>query len=307
VISKARSRWLLPAAVASGILILAALWYTTSHSSEANPPALVVTYSEGVAGTVSRINPLYDSFNEVDADLTALVFSGLTRLGPDGNVLPDLAESWDISDDGLTYTFHLRSRVTWHDGEPFTADDVVFTYSAIQDPNFRGEPDLEELFRSLSVSKIDDSTVEIRVTQPFAPVLAHLTVGILPAHILKTLDAEALYSGPFSQRPVGTGPFRLTDVSSEHAVLDANPSYHFGEPNIRRFELRFYPDEPSLLKALKDGEVQGAFFRSSLNSDDPRLLETLHRRPRLSSTSTSARRRCRTGRSGRRSPMPRTG
>jgi len=274
VISKARSRWLLPATVASGIVILAALWYTTSHSSHANPPAPVVTYSEGVAGTFSRINPLYDSFNEVDSDLAALVFSGLTRLGPDGTVLPDLAESWAISDDGLTYTFHLRPRVTWHDGEPFTADDVVFTYSAIQDPNSRGEPDLEELFRNLSVAKIDDETVEIRLTQPFAPVLAHLTVGILPAHLLKSLDADALYSGPFNQEPVGTGPFRLTDISSERAVLDANPSYHFSEPNVRRFELRFYPDEPSLLTALKDGEVQGAFFRSSLNGDDRQLLES---------------------------------
>ncbi len=273
MISKARSRWLLPATVASGIVILAALWYTTSHSSEANPPAPVVTYSEGVAGTFSRINPLYDSFNEVDSDLTALVFSGLTRLGPDGTVLPDLAESWDISDDGLTYTFHLRPRVTWHDGEPFTADDVVFTYAAIQDPNFRGGPELEELFRSLSVAKIDDETVEIRLMQPFAPVLAHLSVGILPAHLLKSLDADALYSGPFNQEPVGTGPFRLTNISSERAVLDANPSYYFGEPNIRRFELRFYPDEPSLLTALKDGEVQGAFFRSSLKSEDRWFLE----------------------------------
>ena len=90
---------------------------------------------------------------------------------------PDLAESWDISGDGLTYTFHLRQNVTWHDGEPFTADDVLFTYDAIQDPNFRGDPNLEELFRSVTVSKIDDVTVELRLTQPFAPLLAHLTVG----------------------------------------------------------------------------------------------------------------------------------
>jgi peptide/nickel transport system substrate-binding protein len=273
VMSKTPSRWLLPAAVALGIVVLAALWYTTTHSSRANPPAPVVTYSEGVAGAISRINPLYDGFNEVDSDLTALIFSGLTRLGTDGTVQPDLAESWDISEDGLTYTFHLRPRVTWHDGEPFTADDVLLTYAAIQDPNFRGEPDLEELFRSLAVSKIDDSTVAIHLTQPFAPLLAHLTVGILPAHILKGLDAETLYSGPFNQQPVGTGPFELTDLSSDRAVLDANPSYYFGEPGIGRFELRFYPDEPSLLKALEDGQVKGAFFRSSLSASDRQYLE----------------------------------
>ena len=182
MISKAGSRWLLPATVASGIAVLAGLWYTTSHSSKANSPQPATTYREGVAGAYSRINPLYDSFNEVDSDLTALIFSGLTRLGPNGEVQPDLAESWDISSDGLTYTFHLRPNVTWHDGEPFTADDVLFTYGAIQDPKFHGDPALEELFRSITVAKVDDATVTLRLTQPFAPLLAHLTVGILPAH-----------------------------------------------------------------------------------------------------------------------------
>ena len=170
--------------------------------------------------------------------------------------MPDLAESWDISSDGLTYTFHLRPQVTWHDGEPFGADDVVFTYDAMQDPNFHGEPALEELFRSVTVTKVDDVTVTLRLTQPFAPLLARLAVGILPAHLLGSLDADALYSGPFNQQPVGTGPFRLTDISAERAVLDANPAYYAGKPNLDRFELRFYPDEPSLLKALKDGAAR---------------------------------------------------
>lgn len=288
MISRARSRWPLPAAVALGVIILSALWYTTSHSPKAQPPLSAFVYSEGVAGTYSRINPLYDSFNEVDSDLTALIFSGLTRLGADGEVLPNLAESWEISSDELTYTLHLRPQVTWHDGEPFAADDVLFTYSAIQDPNFRGEPALEELFRSLTVSKVDDMTVELRLTQPFAPLLAHLSVGILPAHLLNGLGADALYSGPFNQKPVGTGPFRLADISSQRAVLDANSAYHFGEPRLGRFELRFYPDEPSLLKALKTGEVRNAFFRSPLDSEDLRYLETLSDRQVLRLPSTTS-------------------
>ncbi|HUS82188.1 MAG TPA: peptide ABC transporter substrate-binding protein [Dehalococcoidia bacterium] len=260
--------------MASGIVVLAGLWYTTSRPSKATPPLPVVTYSEGVAGTFNRINPLYDSFNAVDSDLTALIYSGLTRLGPDGEVHPDLAESWDISSNGLTYTFHLRPQVVWHDGEPFDADDVVFTYNATQAPGFRGEAALKELFRSISVTKVDDTTVTLRLNQPFAPLLAHLSVGILPKHLLGSLDAEALYSGPFNQQPVGTGPFSLAGISSEHAILDANPVYYFGEPSLRRFELRFYPDEPSLLRALKDGNVKGAFFRSPLDSADLRYLES---------------------------------
>jgi peptide/nickel transport system substrate-binding protein len=274
--------------VASGVLILAVLWYQTSRSSEISASLPVASHSEGVAGSFSRINPLYDSFNEVDADLTALIFSGLTRLAPDGEVLPDLAESWDISADNLTYTLHLRQHVSWQDGEPFSADDVVFTYDALKDPDFRGQPTRAELFHSIIVTKIDDATIEIRLAQSFAPLLAHLTVGILPKHLLEGLDADALYSGPFNQQPVGTGPFRLTEISQERAILEANANYYLGGPHLRRFEFHFYGDEPSLLKALQDGEVDSAFFRSPLNSDDTAYLERSGRQIlRLTSTTST--------------------
>ncbi len=274
VTSIARSRWLLPVIVASGVIVLSVLWYQTSRSSHMSASLPVATHKEGVAGSFSRINPLYSSSNEVDADLTTLIFSGVTRLGPDGQVLPDLAESWDVSGDGLTYTFHLRQNVSWHDGEPFTADDVIFTYDALRDPDFQGQPAQAELFHNITVTKVDDATVQIRLTQPFAPLLAHLTVGILPSHLLQGQDAEALYSSPFNQQPVGTGPFRLTDLSPQRAVLEANTGYYLGGPYLRRFEFRFYQDEPSLLKALKAGEVQSAFFRSPLNADDSQYLQT---------------------------------
>ncbi len=274
VTSMARSRWLLSVVVAAGVVVLSVLWYQTSRSSHMAAALPAATHREGVAGSVSRINPLYSSANEVDADLTALIFSGLTRLGPDGTVQPDLAESWDISGDGLTYTFHLRQHVTWHDGEPFTADDVIFTYDALRDPNFRGQPAQAELFHSITVSKVDDATVQITLTQPFAPLLSHLTMGILPSHLLQGQDADALYDSPFNQQPVGTGPFRLTDLSSQRAELDANTNYYLGGPYLRRFEFRFYQDEPALMKALKAGQVQSAFFQSPLNADDSQYLQS---------------------------------
>jgi peptide/nickel transport system substrate-binding protein len=260
-------------ALVVGIAIMALLWYTASRSSEANRPQSGGIYVEGVAGAPSRINPIFSSFNAVDSDLTALIFSGLTRLGLDGEVLPDLAESWDISADRLTYTFHLRGGVSWHDGEPFTADDVIFTIEALQDADYRGEPSLADLFRSLSAVKVDDLTVEVTLAQPFAPFLAYASVGILPAHLLSGLSAGDLYNAPFNQRPVGTGPFRLTDLSSERAILESYSTYHLGEPYLRRLELRFYADESRLLRALREGELRGAFFRSPLNTADRLDLE----------------------------------
>ncbi|MCJ7831379.1 MAG: peptide ABC transporter substrate-binding protein, partial [Dehalococcoidia bacterium] len=100
-----RSRWLLLMALVAGIAIMALLWYTASRSSETVHPQSGGTYVEGAAGAPSRINPIFSSFNAVDSDLTALIFSGLTRLGLDGEALPDLAENWEVSADRLTYTF----------------------------------------------------------------------------------------------------------------------------------------------------------------------------------------------------------
>ena len=133
-----------------------------------------------------------------------------------------------------------------------------------------------KLFRNVTVTKVDDSTVSLRLVQPFAPLLARLAVGILPAHLLDGLDAGGLYSAPFNQQPVGTGPFQVTEVASDHVDLAANSSYYFGEPSIDWFELRLYPDDASLLKALKQNEVQGAFFRTSLSSVDRYNLATNH-------------------------------
>ena len=96
-------------------------------------------YSEAVAGTWQRVNPLFSNTNEVDADLSQLVFSGLVRLGPDGQVQPDLAELPQLSDEGRTYTFKLRKNLVWTDGQPLTASDVEFTIRRLMAPDFRGD------------------------------------------------------------------------------------------------------------------------------------------------------------------------
>src|SRR5690242_1003137 len=95
-------------------------------------------YTEGVLRAPDRMNPLFAGPNQTDADVASLVFSGLVRLGPDGTPQPDLAERWDITGNGQDYLFHLRQGVAWQDGEPFTSDDVVFTFRAISDPSFKG-------------------------------------------------------------------------------------------------------------------------------------------------------------------------
>jgi peptide/nickel transport system substrate-binding protein len=268
------SRWPLLLVLGLGVAAVLGFWYVATRPSGQEMPAPGGVYVEGVAGGPSRVNPLFASFNAVDVDLASLVFSGLVRLAADGHVVPDLAERWEVSDDGTTYTFELRQGLLWHDGEAFDASDVAFTLRATQDPEFRGDPALAALFRDVDISTPDHLTVVLTLPQPFAPFLAYATVGILPKHLLGGLDAEALYDSEFNQRPVGTGPFRLLELSSNGAVLEGFPSYHLGQPYLERLELRFFRDEGELLTALRSRQIDGALFRPGLSADDVFFLDS---------------------------------
>jgi peptide/nickel transport system substrate-binding protein len=129
------------------------------------------TYTEGLVGSPMAANPLFAPFSDPDNDLAALVYAGLTRLGPEGLVLPDLAERWEIDEQGRRYRFYLRQGLRWHDGSPLTATDVVHTIKLIQTPNFAGSADLAALWKTVSVAQIDPLTVQMTLTSPFAPFL----------------------------------------------------------------------------------------------------------------------------------------
>jgi len=268
-----RSRWTLMAGLVLAIVALSALWYATREGPGPQVPAHGGRYLEAVVGSPLRVNPLYTAFNDVDKDLATLVFSGLTRLGPDGTVLPDLAESWEVSPDARVYTFHLRQGVTWHDGTAFTADDVIFTWSALSDPDFKGEPSLGQFWQQVKCAKKDDFTVVCELPQPFAPFLAYTTIGILPRHSLEGLSAEGLFIAPFNEQPIGTGPFILRALDSQRALLESNPSYHWGEPAIAEIELRFFSDYASAAAALQDGQAQGLFLSPEAGPDILAQLE----------------------------------
>jgi len=220
------------------------------------------TFVEGLAGTPQYINPLLCQTYEVDGDLCALVFNGLTRMGYGGQVEPDLAERWDVSPDGLTYTFYLRSGVRWHDGAPVSADDVLFTIKLIQDPNFPGPPDWGELWRTVTATQIDDKIVRFQLAQPFPPFLDYTTVGVLPRHLLQDVPAAELAAHPFNLAPVGTGIYSVGQIVTDkerisHIILNANPFYYRQRPLIGRIQFKFYPSYQAVYQAYLKDEVQG--------------------------------------------------
>jgi peptide/nickel transport system substrate-binding protein len=250
-------RWQVVIAVVAVLLILVMAAYTAYNTTTVLVPDYGGTYTEGIAGNPRYINPLLSAYNDVDRDLAALVFNGLTLADERGQILPDLADKWEISKDDLSYTFYLRRDVRWHDGTPFTADDVVFTIDLLRSPDFPGRADLAELWRTVTVERLDAHTVRFTLSEPFAPFLHYTTIGLLPAHLLKDVSAKQLPNHRFNLDPVGTGPFVVDEVTSEHAVMLPNMDYYAGRPLLERVEFIFYPDYPSVVAAYRRDEIQG--------------------------------------------------
>src|SRR5579875_2544662 len=211
---------------------------------------------EGVAGErPGAINPLFAGASGPDADLTRLIFAGLTRLGPNGQVQPDLAQSWVVSADGRDFTFLLRPDARWQDGAPVTADDVLFTARAFSAPGVKGDPATAEVWRRAQVQKLSNDAVLFHFDAPFTPFLAYSTVGLLPEHILGRDTPTQLVNDPFNQHPIGAGPYRLTRLTANEADLQRVPGYPLGTPYIERIRLRFLPDLGAIEAALRSHAI----------------------------------------------------
>ena len=247
-----------------GILLLAALLsYAAYNFTSVTVPDRGGTFVEGVAGNPQYLNPLLTRLNQVDADLAALLFDGLTRLDQQGNVMPDLALDWAMSQDGLTYDFHLRSDLTWHDGAPVTAADVLYTIGAMQNPDFQGDPSLGVLWRAVKVSAPDGPdglAVRFQLDQPLAPFLDYTTIGLLPADLWERVPITQMVASQINSRPIGTGPFMVNQVTTSHIDMVPNPRLHGPQPYLTGLTVRFYPDRQSLLTAYDRKEIDGVSY-----------------------------------------------
>lgn len=249
-------RWQATLALA-GILILATLLgYTTYTTPTVLIPARGGVFREGVAGSPRYINPLRCEVTEVDADLCALLFRGLTSVGKDGRVQPDLAESWSISEDGVVYEFRLKANQFWDDGRPIAAEDVMFTVGILQNPEVYSLPFLSSLWQTVEVEKVDDMTVRFKLREAFSPFLDYTTIGLLPSHIFANMPAAAVATS-LNPQPIGNGPLKVSEISSTHIRLSPNPYYEGETPYLEGLDLRFYPDHPTVFSAFRNGEVDG--------------------------------------------------
>jgi peptide/nickel transport system substrate-binding protein len=196
-------------------------------------------YVAASIGDASILNPVLLS-DSASNDITGLVFNGLVKYDKNIQLVGDLAQSWDISRGGLVITFHLRRNVRWHDGQPFTADDVLFTYQKLRDPKVHTpyESDFDEVE---SVTAPDPYTVRVTYKKAFAPGLASWGIGMVPKHIFEKGDFN---THPANRAPIGTGPYRFKEwKTDEYILLEANPDYFEGKPYLQRYVYRIIPDE----------------------------------------------------------------
>lgn len=232
-------------------------------------------YSEAIAGRPRNINPLFSDFNDADQDLCALIFSGLTLNDANGEARPALAQSWDVSEDGLIYTFMLRQDVKWHDGTPFTARDVFATISLIQSVGFQGPPALVDIWRHVNIQVNGDYTVTFLLNEPYAPFLSYTSLGILPAHVIEKIQQWP--DAAFNAHPIGTGPFRVRQIDQARGLvtLEPFPDYYGPKPKLGRVDLHFYPTELAALAAYQKGEVLGVARVPADKLAEARKLEGL--------------------------------
>jgi peptide/nickel transport system substrate-binding protein len=253
-------RWQAVIAVLGIILLAALLRYAAYNFTTVTVPDRGGTFVEGVAGDPQYLNPLFSQYNQADALLVQLLFNGLTRFDEQGNVVPDLAEAFTVSADGLTYDFRLKPGLQWHDGAPVTAADVLYTVGTMQAEEFPGPSWLKDLWHAVKVSAPEGPNgLALRFTleQPLPSFLDYTTIGLLPAHLWQSVPVGQMMSSQLNTRPVGTGPFQLKQMMATRADLAPNPRYHGKTPYLTGLTIRFYPDHQSLLPAYDRGEIDG--------------------------------------------------
>lgn len=249
----------------------------SSPTLPAEPP-----YREGMVGRPSAVSP-FAAVTPADRALVRLAFSGLVRLGPDGTLVGDLAERWTVDESQTNWTFTIRDDARWHDGEPVTARDVLFTIAALKDGDYTGPGGRS--WRDVTARIVDDRTVSFTLGNPIGGFLYAATQPIAPEHILGDVPVDLLPTHPFNQQPVGSGPYRVVSWSASRAQLEAilpgidpgtgdrsadpsavdslastppSPPSEQPSPYLHRIEIEFFTTPAALAEALAAGAVDAA-------------------------------------------------
>ena len=264
-----------------GVLLILQQLNTGKEIESTPAPITGGVYTEALVGEFLRLNPFLDLYNPSDHAVDQLLFNGLIRFDSEGIPQADLAESWGVSQDGTVYNFSLRTDVLWHDGEPFTSEDVLYTIGLLQSQHGMVPTDMRNLWAEVEVVAFSDSQLQFLLPEPYAPFLDYLTFGILPEHILSGMSLDQIIDDPYNLAPIGTGPFRFQRLLVENdqivgVVLEAFDAYFLDRPYLDEFIFRYYSTSEEAVAAYQSGEVEG------IGDVDPSILSEVLMEPDLS-------------------------
>ncbi|PIP16947.1 MAG: hypothetical protein COX44_02565 [Candidatus Portnoybacteria bacterium CG23_combo_of_CG06-09_8_20_14_all_37_13] len=213
-------------------------------------------YIEGIIGSPRYINPVLAQNNDVDLDLTELIF---------GSLIFDLTENYQISDNQKEYTLILKKDLKWHDNKPVTADDVLFTIQTIQDPVYQSP--LRINFQGIGIEKIDEQTFKFILKDVYAPFLTSLDIGILPKHVWQEIAPQSFALAETNIKPIGNGPFKFKNLKkSKNGEIKSVDLESFDDRvSIKNIIFKFYPNEQELINAFLSRQIDGLSYVSPKN------------------------------------------
>ncbi len=222
-------------------------------------------YIEGLIGAPKYINPLYASVSDVDNDITNLIFSSLFKRGKNGELINDLAESYEISRDNKIYTFKIKQEVSWHNKSRLTVDDITFTFNCIKDKQYKSP--WRASFTGVELEKIDENTVQFILAEPYAAFLDLLTFGILPQELWQQISADTANLAGLNLEPIGSGPYKFKSSVKDKKTgsirsynLISNENYYRDKPYINELSFKFFPGFEEAVASLNQGLIDGISY-----------------------------------------------
>jgi len=256
-----KEKILFPAFLIIFLVALPSLVFNFYMKDRETGPAVGGTFTEGVVGTPRFINPLYAVSNDVDRDLTELIFSGLMKYDQYGNVVYDLAKIVEEKDEGRLYEVYLKENILWHDGEKLTADDVLFTLEIMQNPEYKSP--LRGNYIGIEAEKINDHLIHFKIKDPYAGFEERLTFKILPGHIWQNISPHNFFLSNYNLQPVGSGPYRFKSLTpnKESGIvslhLEKFNKYSGTGPYIAEINFLFFSCKEELAKEARSGRIDG--------------------------------------------------
>ncbi len=225
-------------------------------------------YREGLVGNIQRLNPLLSWYNDVDRDVCSLIYSSLVTHDTRGNIVKDLAVDYGISMDGMTYNFAINPEAKWHDGQPVTADDVIFTYETLKKGEGYLPTDLISFWQNVQINPVDQHTVQFVLQEAFSPFMDYLSFGILPRHVFSGMSFSEMADSKINIQPIGSGPFRLKSLIQDGDTitgleLEANRQYYGKKPYLDEVDFLYYEDSTLAYQAYQQDLIDGISYISN--------------------------------------------